>query len=210
MSSKQWMAVAQSYQGLKEISGSKHNKTIVEFFERAGHPEVKDDETAWCSAFVNAVFEDVGIKGTGSLLARSWLTWGKALKTPSYGCVVVMKRGNSSWQGHVAFFVKEDSRYVYVLGGNQGNGVNVSRYSKSSVLGYRWPPTLARSRTAIGAGVGTAAEVARQSVDVIAKTQDTIAGIPIDSVKYILLAITVVSFGLIMYARWDDMKRKGR
>ena len=48
---------------------SKHNKVIVDFFDQVGHGWVKDDETAWCSAFVGAVFAEVGIKGTENLAA---------------------------------------------------------------------------------------------------------------------------------------------
>jgi len=39
---------------LKEAQGPANNATIVEMFRVSGHPEVKDDETPWCAAFVGA------------------------------------------------------------------------------------------------------------------------------------------------------------
>ena len=43
--------------------------------------------------------------------------------------------------GHVGFVVGEDDTDYYVLGGNQGNSVNVVRISKDRFLGCTWPIT---------------------------------------------------------------------
>lgn len=137
MSKTPWMDIAEKYVGTKEIVGRQHNPVVVGFFAKAGHPEIKDDETAWCSAFVNACMYEVGIKGTNNLLARSWLNWGDKTTAPRYGDVVIMRRGNSSWQGHVFFFLSMDDNYVYGLGGNQSNGVTKAKFRRSEILGYR-------------------------------------------------------------------------
>lgn len=135
-----WMEIAEGYKGTKEIVGKAHNPVIIEFFAKSGHPEIKNDETAWCSAFVNAVMFEAGIKGTQNLLARSWLEWGVKTSSPRYGDIVIMRRGNSSWQGHVFFFVKMDDNYVYGLGGNQSNAVTLAKFRRSEILGYRRVP----------------------------------------------------------------------
>ncbi|MCR6673217.1 TIGR02594 family protein [Devosia ginsengisoli] len=126
--------------GLKEIVGGKHEAQVVAFFADAGHDWVKDDETAWCAAFAHSMLGRGGIKGTGSLAARSYLDWGSSTDSPVRGDIVVFKRGNSGWQGHVAFFLAEVGDRVWVLGGNQSNAVSVASYAKSSLLGYRHPP----------------------------------------------------------------------
>ena len=41
--------------------------------------------------------------------------------------------------GHVAIYVGKSGGRVSVLGGNQGDKVQVSNYSAGRVLGYRWP-----------------------------------------------------------------------
>jgi peptidoglycan hydrolase-like protein with peptidoglycan-binding domain len=55
------------------------------------------------------------------------------------GDIVVFPRGNSDWQGHVAYVLKADAQYVYAFGGNQDNAVNLTRYSRAKVLGFRRP-----------------------------------------------------------------------
>lgn len=135
-----YLAAAFELVGLKEIVGSKDEPKIVAFFAEAGQSYVKDDETAWCAAFAHAMLAKGGIKGTGMLNARSYMQWGTATTAPKRGDIAVFKRGNSSWQGHVAFFLFEDGAYVWVLGGNQSNSVSVARQTKASLLGYRRPP----------------------------------------------------------------------
>jgi uncharacterized protein (TIGR02594 family) len=134
-----WLTKGRELVGLKEIVGSKHERKVLDFFAEAGHPEIHDDETAWCAAFANAMLRRAGYAGTGSLAARSFLNWGTKLEKPQRGCIVVFKRGNSEWQGHVAFFISDQGATVEVLGGNQGNSVSYARFKKSDVLDYRWP-----------------------------------------------------------------------
>lgn len=133
--------VAESYLGLKEYpSAKKNNPEIVKMFAASGHAWVKDDETPWCSAFVNSVLAQVGIKGTLKLNARSWLDWGLPveLEKAQKGDIVVFWRGSKdSWKGHVAFYSHHDKDYVYVLGGNQGNKVSLKPYARSRLLGVR-------------------------------------------------------------------------
>lgn len=143
MSDPAWLVSARKLVGLKEIVGSKHEPKVVAFFAAAGNPGIKDDETAWCAAFVGAMLAQAGVKGTGLLNARSYLDWGTKLSTPRVGCVVVFQRANSSWQGHVAFFLRLVGNRIEVLGGNQGNAVSVASYPKDNLLGYRWPSQLA-------------------------------------------------------------------
>lgn len=134
-----WLVAAEHAIGVREIAGAEHNDDIVSYFAEAGFSGIKDDETAWCAAFANAMVKRGGREGTGSLLARSFLKWGVELKTPRLGCIAVFKRGNSTWQGHVGFYVGETATHIRVLGGNQSNAVNVRSYPKSKLLGYRWP-----------------------------------------------------------------------
>ena len=135
-----WLKNARELVGLREIVGSKNEPKVLEFFKEAGHPEIHNDETAWCAAFANSMLRRAGFAGTGALNARSFLTWGTKLDVPKPGCIVVFKRGNSEWEGHVAFFLRDlGNGYLEVLGGNQGNAVSIARHAKADLLGYRWP-----------------------------------------------------------------------
>jgi uncharacterized protein (TIGR02594 family) len=116
-----------------------HNPVVVGYFADVGHSWVQDDETAWCAAFVGAMLKRAGLPHTGALNARSYLDWGVPVDNPQKGDVVIFSRGNpSGWQGHVAFFDSfAPDGDVLVLGGNQSNQVNVSKYDRGRVLGYR-------------------------------------------------------------------------
>lgn len=117
------------------------NPKVVAYFKDAGHPEVSDDATAWCAAFVGAMLERSGVKGTGTLLARSYLEWGESVERADAkeGDIVILKRGNSNWQGHVGFLVKDNGTTITLLGGNQADAVNRRAYrvDGGQLLGIR-------------------------------------------------------------------------
>lgn len=118
-----------------------NNPKVVAYFRDAGHPQVKDDETAWCAAFVGAMLERAGMPKTGQLTARSYLDWGVSVPRANAkeGDIVILKRGTSSWQGHVGFFVKDSGTTITLLGGNQNNAVNRRAYrvDGGQLLGIR-------------------------------------------------------------------------
>ena len=120
--------------------------------ERTDRQELKEYtgvdpvRTEWCAAFVNAVLDETGIEGSASvsdypLTARSFLQWGTKVTTPEPGDIVVFPRGNSSWQGHVGFYLKtiqvSGVDYYMILGGNQNNKVSIVPYRASKALGIR-------------------------------------------------------------------------
>lgn len=118
------------------------NPKVVQYYLDAGHPEVKNDEVAWCAAFVGAMLARAGLPNTGKLTARSYLEWGEPIQLEDAveGDIVVFKRGNSSWQGHVGFFVMKVSDQIFVLGGNQGNQVSIKPFGLNNLLGVRRQP----------------------------------------------------------------------
>ncbi len=136
-----WLPIARSYLGTREIHGPQHNARIVQWFSDI-RTTFRDDETAWCAAFVGGVLEKAGIKSTRSAAARSYLNWGMAINPPVLGAIAVYSRPGSTWGGHVGFVVGRDQRgNILTLGGNQGDEVNVRPFDPSRVLGYRYPLT---------------------------------------------------------------------
>jgi len=130
---------ASTYIGTREIPGAKHNKKIQEMHKVVTGQELSD-ETPWCAAFVNFILHANGYKGTGSLLARSFLKYGQLVDAENVrqGDIVLLWRESpNSWKGHVGFFHDRDSEYVYILGGNQANAVNISKYKRTRILAYR-------------------------------------------------------------------------
>ena len=89
------------------------------------------------------MLERVGIRSSRFESAKSYLEWGELLKEPTPGCVVVFSRDGG---GHVGFVVGQDKAgNLLVLGGNQGDAVNVKAFQRSRVTGYRWPAGIACS-----------------------------------------------------------------
>ncbi|OYT92496.1 MAG: TIGR02594 family protein [Burkholderiales bacterium PBB3] len=108
-----------------------------------------DDKVSWCSSFANWCLGQVGLAGTGSALARSWLEWGQSLQAPRVGCIVVLYRDDpASWKGHVGFFVRAGAEQVFLWGGNQLGTVCENAYPLASVLAYRWPLDAANPESA--------------------------------------------------------------
>jgi len=134
---KNWIEIANNELGVSEVKGSDSNPRILEY-HKTTLLHATSDEVPWCGSFMNWVMLQAGFKGTCSAAARSWETWGDALKKPQYGCIVVLKRGTGS-QGHVGFYVGEEGRFVKILGGNQGDKVSIENFSKDKVISYRWP-----------------------------------------------------------------------
>lgn len=139
--------------GVHELAGKANSSRVLQYFADSGNSWVQDDTNyAWCSAFMNFVSKEAGLPMTGSLKARSWLDAGQPVERPKIGDVVVFWRDDIKGpNGHVSLFVRndDDGKTVWVLGGNQSDAVNVMRYDRTKVLGYRditkpWPAKPAR------------------------------------------------------------------
>jgi uncharacterized protein (TIGR02594 family) len=134
-----WLRRAKQEIGVTEVAGKQHSKRVLSYWELSKLP-FRDDETPWCAGFVGAMLEDCGIKSTRSGMARSYQHWGQPCG-PVTGAIVVFWRGSKSGgSGHVGFVTGKDQRgNLLVLGGNQGDAVNIKPFSPDRVLGYRWP-----------------------------------------------------------------------
>lgn len=136
---KPWLEIALGEVGVKETPGAGSTSRIDDYLRSVELVGKVGDEIAWCSAFVNWVMICAGYEGTDRANAQSWLKWGRPILKPERGCIVVLKRGTLSWQGHVGFWMGEHNGHLDVLGGNQDNMVCQKIYSKEDVLGYRMP-----------------------------------------------------------------------
>ncbi len=137
-----WLTLARSELHTKEAPGDADNPKIVQYYADAGHPEVKHDATAWCSAALSSWLKRSGIKPSGSLMAKSYLTFGSALTAPQVGCIAVLWRGSpNASTGHVGLVTSWTPTEVSILGGNQGETgeVSIETFPRYRVLAWRWP-----------------------------------------------------------------------
>lgn len=133
----EWMSTARSYIGTQEIKGLKTSPVISKWLHKL-KAWWKDDETPWCGVFIAHCLSENNLKIPKYWMrAKDYLSMPNTIDKPSYGCIVIFQRDGG---GHVGFVVgQNDNGDLMVLGGNQGNEVNIRAFSQSRVLGYRWP-----------------------------------------------------------------------
>ncbi len=157
MTKPKWFRVAESYQGLKEIRGPKHNAVILGWLDKL-RAWWREDETPWCGVFVAQCMNEVGLPYPQYYMrAKDWADYGSLLRRDrlAQGAILVFDRAGG---GHVGFYVGEDAGHYYVLGGNQDNAVNVMKLGKSRLLASRWPkgePVLGKPVNMKGGKVST-------------------------------------------------------
>ncbi|WP_369048648.1 TIGR02594 family protein [Tenacibaculum sp. UWU-22] len=137
---KNLLNVAINEIGVTEIKGIRHNKRILEYAQNSYFKSIIDDETPWCSTFLNWVAKQAGLSTSKSAAARSWLHVGFETYDPEPGDIVVFWRESiDSHLGHVGIYLgySMDVSRVYVLGGNQGDAVSISAYPANRVLSFR-------------------------------------------------------------------------
>lgn len=125
--------------GTAEIPGPKSNAEIIRWALETGLSNVYlNDDTAWCGLFMAVVAQRAGREVVEDpLWARNWAKFGLKAHVGMLGDVLVFKRGTG---GHVGLYIAEDSLTYYVLGGNQGNKVSITRIMKDRLLAIRRPP----------------------------------------------------------------------
>jgi uncharacterized protein (TIGR02594 family) len=105
----------------------------INSFLKAGGVDINAAQTAWCAGFVNSSLAQVGVKGSGSLTANSFLNWGSKIDPSQIlkGDVLVQNRGLGTDQmgGHVGFAtgatrMSGGAQQLQMLSGNSSNGVN--------------------------------------------------------------------------------------
>lgn len=134
-----WILHAGEYAGIYEKQGNEDHPQIVKWLAACGLPH-EHDETAWCSAFANAMMSEAGFRTLNKANARSWLKWGAPLSKWRFGCAAVLWRDDPAGPfGHVGFPLQEDPTDLLMFGGNQMNHVCIAPYPKLRLLGYRWP-----------------------------------------------------------------------
>jgi uncharacterized protein (TIGR02594 family) len=149
-----WLLVMRSINGLTETPGSADNPKILAMNEEIArrYPEMRSycngyqhDETPWCGltvAYCMAMSEVRPVFGPTDtdkwLWAQSWddPSFGKIIKEPRLGCVVVMTREGG---GHVTLYERSEGSNYICRGGNQGDKVKESSYAKSTVIALVWP-----------------------------------------------------------------------
>jgi uncharacterized protein (TIGR02594 family) len=133
------VAEARKLFGTAEAQGPADNPVILGWAKELGLAKVYNhDEIPWCGLFVAIVAKRAGkALPNQPLWARNWAKFGKAADKAQLGDVLVFRRGQG-W-GHVGLYVGEDYGAYHVLGGNQSDGVTITRIAKDRCIAVRRP-----------------------------------------------------------------------
>ena len=93
----------------------------------------------WCGVFVGSLLAELGYElPPKPQVARSYLKIGEPVSEPAIGDLVVFWRVSpDDWRGHVSIYIREDETGIYCLGGNQKGKVQILKYNKNKLLGFR-------------------------------------------------------------------------
>lgn len=159
-----WLQEARRLIGTRELPGAANNPIIMAWGNRLGARVLGiaygADSVPWCGLFAAWCVHQHGIVPPKiAIRAKAWAGWGDALSVtatrPPLGAIAVFTRQGG---GHVGFVVAvHRNGDLDILGGNQGNEVNVRRFARSRLTAVRWPPGAAMAAAAPWATGNTAA-----------------------------------------------------
>ncbi|WP_444931648.1 TIGR02594 family protein [Microbulbifer sp. SSSA002] len=126
-----WMKTAYKERGQSEVAGVKANPRILQYFSASEFWGTDDSggKNAWCGSFVAWVMKQHGYTPVkAAFRAKSWKAFGKSINAPIQGAIAIKSRKGG---GHVGFVMGKDptGKHLFILGGNQNNEVNITKYS---------------------------------------------------------------------------------
>lgn len=131
------------------------NKAIRGMFTNAlgADPDWNPTDVAWCATFVSQVLSELGADPLRSkdrydrVRADKYRNYGSPVEMNNIteGDIVVLDFDGDGRGDHATFYVGDkddinnnpDSPYISVLGGNQGDAVNIRQYNKDNILAVR-------------------------------------------------------------------------
>jgi len=133
--------LAMTQLGLNE---NKDRRDIQQYL-RTGGAGMDPARVAWCAAFVGSSLQQAGIKGTGSMVANSYLNWGNAATGGiQKGDVLVRPQGRGPGQtgGHVGMAtgrIDPKTGKIQMISGNTSNQVGLTWENPNRIVARRAP-----------------------------------------------------------------------
>lgn len=127
-------------------SSESANRVDINAFLSKGGVNIDAAQTAWCAGFVNSALKQIGVDGSGSLVANSFMDWGSAVDPSKIlrGDVLVQSRGLSANQsgGHVGFATGQSRMtngqlQLEMLSGNYKNSVGTGWVNATDIQARR-------------------------------------------------------------------------
>lgn len=133
-----WMAEMHRKMGLHEVRDNALLTAWLKIGRALGNPA----KLPWCGdAVESCIAKTLPTEPlpANPFFAQAWASWGTDTVVPLVGSIGVIRWNASS--GHVGIVAGIEGNTVYLLGGNQSNAINVSGFSRSKFIAFRWPKT---------------------------------------------------------------------
>jgi uncharacterized protein (TIGR02594 family) len=146
MNEPAWLAEARRLIGVRETPGAANNPVIMGWGNRLGAKVLGiaygADSVPWCGLFAAHCVDRAGFRPPAiAIRAKAWAGWGGpislAATRPPLGAVAVFERQGGGHVGFVAEVHRDGS--LGILGGNQGDAVNIRRFARDRLVALRWP-----------------------------------------------------------------------
>jgi len=127
--------------GVTEVQGEDSNPRILAYAEQIGFGNwYHNDDTPWCSVFLNWAAAQAGLERSQDGRASSWQTVGKITEHPEPGDIgLFAPTAEQDRITHVGIYVgySQDQKRIYLLGGNQSDQVNISGFRAETLVEFR-------------------------------------------------------------------------
>ena len=124
--------------GTREVPGQADNPRIMEYARDIGATWVTSDEIPWCAVFVQWCLKQANDNYSYMADALYFENYGLPTAAPEVGAIALFQNTTpGKAYCHVAFYVANDEHGIYVLGGNQGNQVNIIQLPYADLVCYR-------------------------------------------------------------------------
>lgn len=161
-----WITEARSLIGTKEVPGAANNPKIMGWGNALGAKvlgiKYLGDHVPWCGLFAAWCVTQAGFTPPKiAIRASEWAKFGTALPLTGsipLGAIAVFTRNGG---GHVGFVVGVHADgSLDILGGNQGDAVNIRKFPRSRLTALRWPPNtpIGKAAPRVSGGKATTGE----------------------------------------------------
>lgn len=129
--------------GTVEVPGVSNNPKIIAWTKEVGSKvgiDYNADSIPWCGLFMGVCASRAGYTPPAICVrASEWEKFGNPAERAMLGDICVLTRQGG---GHVGLYVGEtaDGKYVYLLGGNQADAVNIKMFPRYRITAVRRCP----------------------------------------------------------------------
>ena len=117
-----------------------HNNAIINYAEEVDVQRVNNDQTPWCSVFLNWCAQQAGLRGSGKVDILSWLLAGWPTFKPEPGDIVVCWEDHpDSEKGYVGVYMgySKNGTQIYSVGGKEDGSVSILSHPIEKLTGFQ-------------------------------------------------------------------------